>query len=170
MPKDIFQMNYLKHREYKRATLTGEKPEPEFKDVYTLPDIIRARRSRRVYNKGITKKELKEILAIVSYSPSSCNRKGVMCRELPKKLSNQLVGAINWHKKGTVIGLFADMKCYKSEWEKDYMPYLDAGVMAQTILLYCEYKKLKACFINPNTHGKYKSKRKRFCGAIAIGK
>lgn len=165
---DKFQTRYINHQKRKKNTLTS-LVEPNFKRSETILDVIKNRRSRRVYNRGILDNQLDKIIEISKYSPSSCNRKAVSVKKISSKLSNQLVGAIEWHKKGTVIGLFADMNAYKSQWEVDYMPYLDAGVMAQTILLYCEYKKIKACFINPNTHGKYNGK-KRFCGAIAMGK
>jgi len=165
---DKYQKRYLKHRDYKGGTLKGEMEEPCFKDSKTALDIIKNRRSRRVYKKKISDRQLNKIIDISKYSPSSCNRKAIEVKKISNKLSNQLIGARGWHKKGTVIGIFADMKAYKSEWEKEYMPYLDTGVTVQTILLYCEFKKLKACFINPNTHGKYKGK-KVFCGAIAIG-
>jgi len=165
---DRYQQRYIKHQARKKDTLTS-LVEPPIAHSETTLDVIKSRRSRRVYKRGISKKELDRILKVSEYAPSSCNRKGVEVKELSKKLSSQLVGARDWHKKGTVIGLFADMKAYKSPYEQDFMPYLDAGVIAQTILIYCEYKKLKACFINPNTHNKYEGK-KRFCGAIAIGK
>lgn len=164
---DKYQKRYIKHREYKKNVLQS-LTEPNFRQSNTALDVIKNRRSRRIYKKGINDKQKAKIIEISKYSPSSCNRKGVEIEIISKRLSSQLIGARGWHKKGTVFGLFADMKAYKSEWEKEYMPYLDAGVMAQTILIYCEYKKLKACFINPNTHGKYKGK-KVFCGAIAIG-
>lgn len=121
-----------------------------------------------MFNKGISDNELNKVLSIAKYAPSSCNRQAVEIKLISKKLLNQLIGARDWHKKATVIALYADKKAYKSEWEKDYMPYLDAGVVIQTILLYCESKKFKVCFINPNTYGKYNGK-KIFCGSIAIG-
>ena len=167
---DKFQRRYLKHQEYKRSTLTGELKEPGFKESKGFLDVVRNRKSRRVYKKGINSRELKEVFDIADYSPSSCARKAIDIRLLDDDLSDLLVGARDWHKKGTVIGFFAKKEAYKSEWEQGFMPFLDAGIMAQTILLFCEYKKYKACFINPNTHGKYQSEDEIFCGAIAIGK
>lgn len=166
---DKYQERYLKHQEKKKSTLSGEIKEDNFKNSKTFLDVVKNRTSRRVYEKGITKDELSDVLDIASYAPSSCNRKGIDIRLLDEDLRDLLVGARDWHKKGTVIGFFAKLEAYKSEWEKDYMPYLDTGVLAQTILLYCEYKKIKACFINPNTHGKYKGED-LFCGALAMGK
>jgi nitroreductase len=168
---DKFQKNYLRHQEYKKLTLTGKIKEPKLigytrEEKKAVIKVIKKRRSRRIYNRGVN---ISSILKIAGYAPSSCARRGVEAKKLPIYMMNALIGAREWHKKGSVIGLYANPVAYKSEWEKEYMPYLDAGVMAQTILIYCEVKGYKACFINPNTHGKYKGK-KIFCGAIAIGK
>ena len=63
---------------------------------------------------------------------------------------------------------YANMDCYKSPYEKAFMPYLDTGFMAQNIYLACEVLGVGCCFINPNTHNKYESKH-LLTGAISIG-
>jgi nitroreductase len=81
---------------------------------------------------------------------------GVQIRQVTKQeekdlLSGLLVGGAGWINRAKVILLLvADMVCYKNPVEKDYMPFLDAGVLAQTAYLSCEALNLGCCFVNPN--------------------
>ena len=70
------------------------------------------------------------------------------------------------------------MLAYKSPVEKDFMPWLDIGVMVQTLLLATEYCNLGACYVNPNIKKEFTEHFKEhfrpnvsflFGGAIAIG-
>lgn len=73
--------------------------------------------------------------------------------------------------------LFADMIAYKSPSEVDFMPYLDAGFVAENIYLTAENLCLGACFVNPNMlksevpifESRFNPKGLRFCGVMALG-
>lgn len=170
---DRFQKRYIKHQENKKKELETKKNTElkEYKDgiVKDLIDIMVYRKSRRIFKRKISINEIDFIIKTGETAPSSCNRHGIEIKEAPKKLIPLLIGGKGWCDKATVLAFYADMKCYKSEYEKGFMPYLDTGFIAQNIYLICEAKGLKCCFINPNTHNKYKSK-KLLCGAMAIGK
>jgi len=170
---DKFQKVYLEHQARKKNALLRKKLVPKNKysmnDRRILREIITNRKSVRIFKRKIDDKEIAQIIKVAKLAPSSCNRHGVEIRIAPKKLTKLLVGGKGWCNKGTVLAFYAHMKCYKSPYEKEFMPYLDTGFMAQNIYLYCETKKLGCCFINPNTHNKYKLKNKLLTGAITIG-
>ena len=71
------------------------------------------------------------------------------------------------------------MDCYKNPAERDFMPYLDAGVIIQTAYLTCEALNYGVCFVNPNIRPENQEFFKQrfgikenqlFCGALALGK
>lgn len=171
--ENTYQQKYLKHQIKKRLILTEnkllKKNKYTQKEINILLKIIKNRKSHRIFKNKINDKAINEITAIGNLAPSSCNRHGIIIKKAPKSLIKMLVGGKGWCDKGTVIAFYADIKCYKSEYEKEFMPYLDTGFIAQNIYLYCEAKGLRCCFINPNTHNKYKS-AKLLCGSMAIGK
>jgi nitroreductase len=180
---DVYQERYLIHQEKKlEAQGSLSKYTPVEKNAVLT--ALNNRKSCRLF----TKKEIPpEILAKIRIaaqsSPSSCNRKGVYYKEITgsneiKASSELLVGGSKWLQKATIVFLlFADMLAYKSPNEVDFMPYLDAGFMAENIYIACEALELGACFVNPNIREKDKERfnelfgkdNHRFCGAIAIG-
>jgi hypothetical protein len=89
-----------------------------------------------------------------------------------KKGIETLVGGKDWIEKADKVILFyADMLAYKSPAEKDFMPYLDTGFVAQNIYLICEVLNIACCFVNPNRTGEDLDRNgMRFCGAMALGK
>lgn len=176
MEKDIYQTRYLAHQERKKKLLAGEIKDIPFveyneDDIYSLNKIMRNRRSRRLFNGKIDNLEFELILEAISYTPSSCNRKAIEVVESKKGIET-LIGGKGWVEKADkVLFLYANMSAYKSPNEIDFMPYLDAGFIAQNVYLICEALNIKCCFINPNHSGKeIERDGYRFCGAIAIGK
>lgn len=159
---DIYQKRYLAHQKRKFAFLRDN------------------RRSRRVFTKEhLTKAELEYIREAIKKAPSSCNRKGIEIKTYrksinKKKLEEFLVGGREWlGKADVIILLFANMLAYKSPNEVDYMPYLDAGIIASQVYMAAEAIGIGMCFVNPNTilgfREEYNKKKLRFCGAIALG-
>jgi len=143
---------------------------------------MRGRRSQRVFNKDpLTSVEIFKLYGAANLAPSSCNRRGVsivLVRDdkLKKGIAESLVGGMGWiDTADCILLLLADMVAYKSPAEVDYMPYLDAGVISQNILLMAESLGIGACFVNPNLLKDKKgdfnifTSGRRFCGAIALG-
>ncbi len=123
---------------------------------------------------------------MVETSPSSCDRKGVRYKVIEARdgkdlLSGLLVGGVGWvHRADKIVLLYTDMEAYKSPAERDFMPYLDAGVMIQSFYLACEVLGIKVCYVNPNIRENNKEFFKsrffpeldeyKYLGAIVIGK
>lgn len=191
-----YQDRYLAHQARKKVSLSG-KYEPELnytkKEQETLEKIFTNRHSSRVFNgEKITDKELEYIDKLVKSSPSSCDRKGVKYviiedREDKELLNGLLVGGVGWiHRADKIVLLIADMEAYGSPNERDFMHYLDAGVLIQSFYLACEALGIKCCYVNPNIRNQYKDYFNTFmlkprftvgigsdyiyCGAIALGK
>lgn len=176
-----YQERYLAHQAKKKEMLQG-KYEEEIKytdeEIETVKNVFKNRNSSRVFNGWSV--DLEEVLEMVKTSPSSCDRKGVKYtiiseREDKDLLSGMLVGGVGWvHRADKIILLHTDMNAYLSPAEKDFMPYLDAGVMIQSFYLACEVLGLKVCYVNPNIREKEFFKQRftedKFLGAIIIGK
>ena len=168
---DEFQKKYLAHQEHKKKELESSSvPLTKYtgEEIGAIVKVITQRRSRRVFKEEASDEIIGHLRVIADLAPSSCNRKGVYLKRASRRLINMLVGGKGWADKGTVLAFYADMECYKSPYEKDFMPYLDTGFMAQNIYLACEVLGIGCCFINPNTHNKYKSKH-LLTGLISIG-
>ena len=185
---DIFQNRYLEHQQRKYNILSSNFGTEDFKkynkvEKDTFFNILKNRCSQRTFNGEPI--DIEPILEAIKTSPSSCGRQGlsvVLIEERDKKdlLSGLLVGGIGWiNKADKILLLVADMDCYKNPAEKDFMPYLDAGVIIQTAYLSCEVLNYGCCFVNPNVRSENKEFFKQrfnikenqlFCGAIIIGK
>lgn len=184
-----YQERYLEHQKRKKESLQGkyekEKTYSE-SEIKTVKEVFKNRKSSRVFNGESV--NLKEILEMVETSPSSCDRKGVIYkiieeREDKELLSGLLVGGVGWvNRADKIILLYSDMKAYQSQAEKDFMPYLDAGVMIQSFYLACEVLGVKVCYVNPNIREQNRdyfmsiffpelvSTDYRFLGAVVLGK
>jgi len=175
---DIYQERYLAHIERKRQTLRQERKEPTFWDV------LQSRRSQRVFRQEpVDKDTLERIYQAIRLAPSSCNRQAILISRIsafPDRaaLEAMLVGGEGWLSMAPVILLlFADMRAYKSPAETDYMPWLDAGFVAQNVYLAAEALGLGCCYVNPHIKGgdvalvneQFNPLHMRFCGAIALG-
>ena len=188
METDIYQERYLKHQERKKEILTNNYGTKDF-DIYTKKEqegffkILKNRCSQRAFNKEEI--DLTTIFWAIETAPSSCNRHGVLIESITERdekdlLSGLLVGGVGWaNRANTILLLKADMDCYKSPAERDFMPYLDAGVLIQTIYLTCEAMNYGACYVNPNVREENQEFFKErfgikenevFCGAMVIGK
>ena len=185
---DIYQERYLAHQKRKRKALTSTYGTPEFRKYKTKEqkiffDILSNRNSQRTFNQQPV--DIMPILAAIGTAPSSCDRQGVQPilikhRDDKDLLSGLLVGGIGWiYRAEYIILLVADMKCYKNPAERHNMPYLDAGVIAQTVYLASEVMNYGCCFVNPNIREDNQSFFKErfgltdehlFCGALAIGR
>lgn len=182
-----YQGRYLAHQKKKKEQLKGNyQTEKTYTkgEIGTVKKVFKNRNSSRVFNGESV--DLKEILEMVDTSPSSCDRKGVrykVIEERDKKdlLSGLLVGGVGWvNRADKIILLYSDMEAYKSPAEKDFMPYLDAGVMIQSFYLACEVLGVKVCYVNPNIREDNKEFFKsryfpeldnyKYLGAIVIGK
>lgn len=177
MERDPYQKRYLAHQKRKQKEILAWKenkpffPHPVEHYIGTMA-IMKDRRSRRVYSgEKISETQMKFVKEYAGYAPSSCGRKAIKLA-VSKRGIKTLVGGKNWIEKADkVILLYADMLAYKSPNEVDFMPYLDAGFVAQNIYLICEVLNIRCCFVNPNHTGTEIEKDGfRFCGAVALGK
>lgn len=185
-----YQEKYLAHQERKAKSLTSTYgvafKDRSKKDKEVFFDILKKRSSQRVFNnEKIAEHELDDIKKAIILAPSSCNRSAVFTRLVTKRedkefLSGILVGGVGWiYRADTILLLFADMGAYKNPAEQDFMPYLDAGVIVQTVYLTAEAMNIGCCFVNPNIRIQNEKLFKQrfdvmdnllFCGAIALGK
>jgi len=180
---DKYQERYLKYQESKKnMSATEEKTFYSDSEIAPLFDIMYNRRSQRIFNgEDISEADLVTLVNAAGSSPSSCNRmavgiKIVRGKEEISDLFDFLVGGKGWlDKANIVLLLLADMFAYKSPAEVDFMPYLDAGFMAQNIYMACEATGIGACFVNPNIRSEdefyslFVPDEHRFCGAMALG-
>jgi len=186
---DIYQERYVKHQARKALSLTSGFGSKKFKkyspkEQKTFFEIFKNRRSQRVFNnEKITDSQLSQIIDVIDNVPSSCDRKGVTAKPITTRddkdlLSGLLVGGTGWCYRGQVIFLLVSNElCYKNPAEKEIMPYLDAGVVIQSVYLACEALNLGCCFVNPNVREanyeffkeRFLSPGERFCGALVIG-
>jgi len=187
MEKDVYQERYLNHQQRKANILMNSYGTKNFRKYTNVEreiffEMLNTRCSQRGFNKEDI--DLKTLLWAIDKSPSSCDRKGVGIRVIGERddkdlLSGLLVGGVGWvNRAHTILLLVADMEAYKSPAERDFMPYLDAGVMVQTGYLACEAMNIGCCFVNPNVREENQELfRERFgfgdsevfCGALAIG-
>jgi len=188
MENDPYQERYLAHQERKKEILESNYGSEDFK-IYSkkeqevIKSVIENRCSQRAFNKEEI--DLDTIMWAIEKAPSSCDRKGVQAVPISERddkdvLSGLLVGGVGWiQRANTILLLKADMDCYKSPAEKDFMPYLDAGVLIQTTYLTCEVMNTGCCFVNPNIRENNKEffaerfgfrENELFCGALVIGK
>jgi len=179
--EDVYQSYYLEHQRRKKRLLNSVP----IQLGRSFQEILIERRSQRIFtSKSVDPKTLAFLLESAVYAPSSCNRQAVWVSlyDDPKDISHLeqiLVGGKGWLDAAPhVILLYADMLAYKSPVEKDFMPWLDIGVMVQTLLLTAEDMHLGACYVNPNIRTEFtefftEHFRPRefllFGGAIAIG-
>ena len=141
---DVYQKRYLTHQEYKLGA-SGSKSIYTFAEAHAILAALNNRQSCRVFGEDrINPYVLKKIYEAARNAPSSCNRKAIKIITVvdPSEigmLSNLLVGGANWLSMAEVVLLlFADMIAYKSPSEIDFMPYLDAGFLAENIYIACE--------------------------------
>ena len=77
----------------------------------------------------------------------------------------------------TIILVFADMEAYRSPIERDFMPWLDAGVALATIVYAAADYGLGSCIVNPHIRGenaadfdaRFNAQGYLFCGGVALG-
>jgi len=181
----IYQDRYLLHQKNKKKSLSGNyKKNIDYKkeEIEAVKKVFKNRGSDRVFNGESV--SIFDVLEMVQTSPSSCNRRGVNYkiiedREDKEILSGLLVGGVGWvNRADKIILLYTDMEAYKSPSEKDFMPYLDAGILVQSFYLACEVMGLKVCCVNPNIRKQNKeffnktflNNNEKLLAVIAIGK
>ena len=183
---DIYQQKYLAHQERKKKILTSNygvakwrKYTPEEQKLFF--DILKNRVSQRSFNREPV--DVDFILKQARMCPSSCSRQGIDFRvvgdrDLKDLLGGLLVGGVGWiHRANAIILLEANELAYKAGDEINFMPYLDAGIIAHNIYLICEVLGVGACFVNPNVrvgnitlfNERFLLTNHKFVGAIAIG-
>jgi nitroreductase len=177
---DIYQLRYLNHQAKKKAMLESAYKEKHIRQKKNPKfwDVIEHRQSTRIFSgERVNEKDLEKLRNSCGLVPSSCNRFGVSVVEISDRknkslLSGKLVGGVGWVHRAEIIALLiADMNAYKSPNERDFMPYLDAGVLAEHIMLTAESLNIASCFINPNLNEPLQLQdNERFCGAVALGR
>lgn len=153
------------------------------KKAKILEDIMKERHSTRLFsNDDINFQHLLKICEMAEeHTPSSCDRKAIDMEIITDKddirlLSGFLVGGAGWlHRAPAVILLKANLEAYKEK--LDFMPYLDAGALLQSLYLSLTSNKFKCCFVNPNVRENHQGifdnyfmkGFTEFCGAMAVG-
>lgn len=164
---DEHQRRYEAHQKRKRATLI---------------DIMRTRHSDRMFDdKPVDDALIAELAEAAQLAPSSCDRHAIEAiaitgRDNKALLGGLLVGGVGWiHRAPTIILLMGDPTAYKAPGETDFMPYLDAGVMTENILLAATAAGLATTYCNPAVREQHRPffqaafGTEIFCGAIAVG-
>lgn len=167
MIEDVFQSRYSDHQKRKREELIA---------------IMRYRHSDRMFgDKDVDQGLIDEVLEAGSLAPSSCDRHGVRPvvvtqRDEKALLGGILVGGVGWvHRAKAIILLMGDPIAYKAPGEVLNMPFIDAGVMAENMLLSATAIGLAATFVNPNIRAEHKPFFRAawgdgvFGGAVALG-
>lgn len=142
MKEDIYQKRYLEHQKTKKTELIK---------------IMKERHSNRMFsNQEVPEDVIKELLQVIDLAPSSCDRKAVRVKVITDKdqkalLGGILVGGVGWiHRAPAILLITADPEAYKAGNEKDWMPYLDGGVVSQQLALMATTLGIHGCFCNPN--------------------
>lgn len=185
---DEYQERYLKHQQIKKKSLTSNFGEENYKkysslEASTVMNVMMTRRSQRNFNnEDIGQIEMINISAAIKSAPSSCDRKAIEAifikeRDEKELLSGILVGGVGWiNRANVIILLFANMDAYKAPGEEKFMPYLDAGFVAQSVYMASEASNIGCCYVNPNIREDNKKimeerfSNNLFCGACALGK
>ncbi|GGK89260.1 nitroreductase family protein [Mangrovihabitans endophyticus] len=166
--EDEYQGRYLAHQRRKAAVLA---------------QILAERHSgRRFADRPVGDGDLEPLLDAAARAPSSCARRGVAARVVRGRdatalLGGLLVGGVGWiHRAPAVVLLVADPVAYKAGDEVRFMPYLDAGVMAQDLMLAAAAAGMASCFVNPAVREPNRDfftarfcAGGLFCGAVAVG-
>ena len=181
---DIYQERYLAHQERKRKTLAGDGTTESYTIEGDIFSAIEARVSQRIFNdESIIPTDLAKIYESIRLAPSSCNRQAILIKPITlepdrQRLAALLVGGKDWLFGAKVILLlFADMIAYKSPAEIEFMPYLDAGIIVESVYLVATVLGIGVCYVNPNIRKenrtsfdrRFNSRGLQFCGAIALG-
>ena len=181
--EDVYQEYYLDHQRRKKRLLGGIST--SCRAGRSLEEVLVERRSQRIFTyKRVDPEVVDFLLESAVHAPSNCNRQAVWLQPLSGRddiwtLNTVLVGGRDWIGSApNVILLWVDMQAYKSQAEKSFMPWIDVGVMVQTLLLTAEDMNLGACYVNPNMKDAYVEAFNNlfllkdsflFGGAIALG-
>lgn len=162
-----YQDRYLAHQARKKMELI---------------EIMKQRHSKRMFaDKQVPEKVVDALLVYKDYSPSSCDRQGIVIKTITDKdnkalLGGLLVGGVGWvHRAPVIFLLFGDTKAYVAGDESTFMPYLDAGCIVQTFYLGATEMGLYCAYVNPNVREANKEHFKKtfgegiFCGAFCFG-
>jgi nitroreductase len=173
-----YQERYMAHQ-----SLPGGKRDE-------LIALMKERHSNRRYGDAPVQQELLDsILDLCRHAPSSCDRFGTRIKIIRDRddkalLNGLLVGGTGWcYRAPVILMLFADTRAYvggDNGDEVNYNSLLDAGVMAQQIMLVATANGLHTAFINPQVrkanqeffYSRFAPKgwdKALFCGAVAIG-
>lgn len=183
---DKHQERYLIHQKRKAEILKSVYGTDTFK-VYspeeqnTFIEILKNRRSQRAFNREPV--DVEKILELADFRPSSCDRRSVEIKVIESRddkdlLGGLLVGGTGWiHRADKILLMIAWKDAYKSPAEKDFMSYIDAGVLTQTIYLICEAMNVGSCYVNPNVreqnkeffHERFIPEGYQYVGCMAIG-
>ncbi len=183
---DKYQDRYLKHQARKAEILRSHYGTKDFKkyneqEQSVFVEILKSRRSQRAFNREPV--EIDKILALADYRPSSCDRRSVQIKIISERddkdlLGGLLVGGTGWvHRADKVLLFLAWKDAYKSPAEREFMSYIDAGVLAQTLYLICEAMNVGAAYINPNIrennkeffYNRFVDEGFQYVGAMAVG-
>jgi nitroreductase len=163
-----YQERYLAHQRRKKEMLL---------------ELMKERHSNRMFSdKQLENERIQDVIRSLDFVPSSCDRKAIYVnivtdRDKKALLSGLLVGGVGWiYRASAIILMFAARQAY-SEGEVIFMPYLDAGVVAEQFYLAATADDLASCFVNPNIRefniehfdNIFNKKNDIFTGAFALG-
>lgn len=183
---DVYQERYIAHQKRKADILKSTYGTDSFKkysdeEQEIFIEILKNRRSQRSFNREPV--DIEKILELAEYRPSSCDRRSIEIKVVSERddkdlLSGLMVGGVGWaHRADSILLFMAYEDAYKSPAEKEFMAYIDAGVLAQTLYLICEAMNIGGCYINPNLrennkeffYARFIPQGYKYVGAFALG-
>ena len=132
-------------------------------------EIIKSRRSVRKWKKKEVPQTLIErIIEAGRWAPSSCNRQTIKCLVIRNENDREYLGKIIiggegfLHNSPVHILILEDIRSYHLPFQR-HMPYIDAGVAIENMLLVTHAEGLGACILNGSiTPKNEKAVRARF--------
>jgi len=183
---DKYQERYLAHQKRKADILKSVYGTKDFKkyneeEQNIFIEILKSRRTQRAFNRDSV--SIEKILELADFRPSSCDRRSIQIKVIESRdekdlLGGLLVGGTGWvHRADKVLLFLAWKDAYKSPAEKEFMSYIDAGFLAQTLYLICEAMNVGAAYINPNIreenkaffHERFVPEGFQYVGSMAVG-
>ncbi len=143
---------YHQHERFCPVLAGGAKRRPSRLSPADVLQLIKARRSRRIFlDTPLTAEEKRLLTEAAQYAPSSCNRQTlelvfVEDPELKAFVSKSIPGGHQFfHKAPCVIIMLSDARDYRYPDDR-VIPFVDGSSAAQNIYLMCETMGLGCCW------------------------
>jgi nitroreductase len=129
---------------------SGAKRRPAPVAAADLLDLMRQRRSRRLFAPGpLTREEKVALAEAASSAPSTCNRQTLQFLFVENEAEKVLLASTT---AGCILLVLADARHYRYPDDR-FNPYAEAGAAIQNIYLLCETMGLGCCWGSYTTFG-----------------